>query len=560
VNGDIAVNLPNASQTLALRVTTSYQHLGGFIDAITLAPDGRRVLSTQADVNTTEASYSRAALLAQLGPNLQVEPSLTVGRLQSDGFGAQDDPPLKRQARRRVPAPEALQDKFALAGLDVRARVMGGGLTSTTSYWLRDPSYSEDGSDFLAQAYLPSFGLPGIYVSNAVKMSGQDRQYAQSLTFRREVSVGEITIGAMAEDFKRHSTLIWTAPDLLLAYPFLSAVAPGGLLYLAQDGFQRRELSTFGEFLTPITPRLQLTVGGRLSSYRTSSALNGQTNGALSDHAFSPSVALDANSASGAHWRVSWRRAVRPGAPNRVVPTAMQPTCAADYAAAGRPLTRQGQIPAYGPDSLDSLEGTYERPLANGTGALAVSAYRSNWHDIQQLYFPSCLVASFQNFGNARIDGADIRVNTKAPGDWTLSLTAAWTEARLTDDVPSLGGRAGDRVQNAPRWTYSVGASRSDELAANWHLDSALTYAYQGSSIRVSPRVNPAALQDGFGRWDASLTLSHDAAWLALRGENLTDEAPRVTNFLSSFGIVASRERAFTLRPRTIWFTVGANF
>ncbi|MDT9170960.1 TonB-dependent receptor domain-containing protein, partial [Escherichia coli] len=67
-----------------------------------------------------------------------------------------------------------------------------------------------------------------------------------------------------------------------------------------------------------------------------------------------------------------------------------------------------------------------------------------------------------------------------APG-LTLGGTLAFTDAKLTDNAPSIGGRSGDRLPLTPEWSGSLTADYRHAIRGDWTGAIGADYRYAGA-------------------------------------------------------------------------------
>jgi hypothetical protein len=236
----------------------------------------------------------------------------------------------------------------------------------------------------------------------------------------------------------------------------------------------------------------------------------------------------------------------RPGGPN-VLPPGAPPD-----------VPRQ-----YDSDRLTS----YELGLKSGGGpadkfAFDLSGFYLDWENIQLL----AVVNNFGingNGGTAVSKGFELGASVFPRSGLALSLNAAFTDARLTEDTdPVVGGKDGDRLPYVPKWSLGLNADYE------WTVKGR-SRAYVGGSLgytgdRTVQFVNRAAdgsirKADGF----ATLNLRAGAyvnRWsFEVYGKNLTDERG-ITSIDQAGPLPNGALPLGLIRPRSIGISVGTRF
>jgi outer membrane receptor protein involved in Fe transport len=123
---------------------------------------------------------------------------------------------------------------------------------------------------------------------------------------------------------------------------------------------------------------------------------------------------------------------------------------------ANDPVTGHPEAPpAFQADRLQSYEAGLKTETDNHRLALEIDGYSINWDDIQ--LFRSVNGFSFNgNAGRARIRGSELTLTAVPIRGLRLSGAFAYQNAKLVDAAPDLGGVAGERLPNVPRFTAAM--------------------------------------------------------------------------------------------------------
>jgi outer membrane receptor protein involved in Fe transport len=233
-----------------------------------------------------------------------------------------------------------------------------------------------------------------------------------------------------------------------------------------------REYAGFGSVTWHITPRLDLTGGGRYShnTQTTQQILDGALAGGFSE--------LDGKSSEGVFtWSVSPRlelsdhvavyarvaKGYRPGGPN-VVPPGAGPNYPTSFKA----------------DTLISYEAGIRGETRDKSFSIDASGYYLDWRNIQILTtFVTNVgpITADANGKGARSYGAELTATLRPIRGFSVVASTAYNNAKLTADTGS-GGFDGDQLPYAPKWTANVSADYE------WAMSDNVT-AFVGGDIRL---------------------------------------------------------------------------
>lgn len=132
-------------------------------------------------------------------------------------------------------------------------------------------------------------------------------------------------------------------------------------------------------------------------------------------------------------------------------------------------------------------------------------------------------VSALVNAGDASVNGAELTLEFQPIQGLRLGLNGAYTHATLSDDAPSLGGRAGDRLPFIPELSGAVTADYVFPLWRNWngHVGGGVRYVGQSfSQVESSPQ---AYRQDSYGALDLNADVSNPNWTIRIFARNVTD-------------------------------------
>jgi outer membrane receptor protein involved in Fe transport len=474
------VNVP-LSSTFAIRATGYYRELPGFIDSI-----GTAGSDVAKDINESESSGGRVSALYSPTDAFSLRLTAIMQNIRADSSSVVES----NSDTLDTLYGKFTQSRFVPEFRDTDYRIYNGvlnldlgfaTLTSSTSYNKLDSPFRDD--------------LTTLYSSLLVDFVGPN-EFAQYQTTRYDKFTQEVRLASPTND-----TFDWLVGayytkekgDLLQHF---EAVVPGSLTPIAgqpQLGdltlhSEYEETAAFASGTIHFGPRFDLTLGARYSE-NDQEAKQDQAGvlagGAVSypkatssEDVFTYSVSPKFKITDSASLYARVASGFRPGGPNVLPPNAPPEV-----------------PPTYDSDSLTSYEVGFKAESASRAYTFDVSAFHIDWEDIQ-LFTQVNDFGVNVNGGNATSDGFEATVTARPTQSLSLSLNAAYTDAKLDDDTgPLVGGLKGDQLPFTP--DFSVGASADYE----WTVAGDAT-AYVGGSLR----------------WLSDQTGSFDADFRALNG------------------------------------------
>lgn len=459
---NLVVNTP-ISDTVALRMSGSYQKEPGFIDSI-----GTAGSDVQKDINGARNYGGRASLLYKPGATFDLRLSAVVQNIATEAPSLVESDPDTLETLYGRPT----QSQYVPHRRDIHYRVFNGtanwnlglaSLTSSTSYGTQKQFAREDVSFNLSGLVEGAFGIPNeLYMGQELEV----KKFTQEL----RLSSNEGTT------FDWLAGLYYTDEDSALVQRY-HALVPGtmtpatGFPLLADIGLRAnyRELAAFANTTIHLSPVYDLDVGGRYSRNEQDARQVGD--GALaggpvdnradsSEGVFTYAVALKRKFGQRSAVYARAAKGFRPGGPN-VLPPNPEP---------GTPAT-------YASDSVMSYEAGIKTQSDDGAWSLDLSAFHIKWKDIQLL----AVVNGFgvnTNGAGATADGIELTAGWRPLRGLRLSANGSWNKARLdaaTD--PIVGGFKDDRLPFSPKYSAALLADYRFTLGAT-------TPAYTGVSVR----------------------------------------------------------------------------
>ena len=565
-------NVPLGAKA-AVRASGFYRSDSGFIDSIgnnpvpSLATPGVNVISgtrVANGLNALDRFGGRLAVLVEPSKRFSVTVGAQIQDIDTDASSVVDADPRSLEPLNPTPVQSSYQKEFN----DTKYRVYNGTidgdlgparLQSVTSYGTFETDFQSD----LAIATNLTGGPP--LSALVTQLFGNARTRPLSAVLPQTTSTDKFTqelrlVSAKSKAFDWLVGGYYTNEDSAIKQK-ITAVEAGtddvatGIPILADVALDStyEEIAGFANATWHATPRFDLALGGRLShnkqvaSQRSDGPLAGgpaqfdDVKSSESPFTFSFAPRFEIGKSSSIYGRVA--TGFRPGGPNVLPPAA----------------------PASVPRTYDSDRLTsYEIGLkAGGRPAdkfsLDLAGYYLDWEDIQLFL----IVNNFGingNGGTAASKGFEIAASAFPTSGLTLSVNAAYTDAKLTQDTSaSVGGKDGDPLPYVPDWSFGLNADYE------WTVKSR-TRTYVGGSLGYTGErpvaFNNRAADGSIRRADSYVSLNvragaYHGRWsVELYGKNLTNDLG-VTS-IGTAGPLPNGALGLSLtRPRTIGLSVG---
>jgi len=188
--------------------------------------------------------------------------------------------------------------------------------------------------------------------------------------------------------------------------------------------------------------------------------------------------------------------------------------------------------------------------------------YHIDWKDIQLNNSTASGVAYLANGGTAQSEGVELSLSWSPVHSLRLGLNTAWTDAKLTEDAPTLGGKSGDPMPGVPRWNASTSADYYFSLPGAWLAHAGADYRYTGKRDSGFESATYNWAEGGFGVVGLNVDVSKDIWTLRAYAKNLTNQHPQQhIGYLldAATGDVANLQST-VLQPRTIGLELDAQF
>jgi iron complex outermembrane recepter protein len=312
----------------------------------------------------------------------------------------------------------------------------------------------------------------------------------------------------------------------------------------------------FGEVSVEPINGVKATAGARHFSYNTDTAVVDQLY--LPALGYSPGVygpnisshesgqvykaGLSYKPTSGILVYSTWSQGFRLGSPA----TPISPLCG-DFTLPNGDTLVPGAVKS---DRTNNYEIGAKTSFLNGQAHVDASVYRVDWSRVPITVFNangSC-AAQF-NAGDARSRGVDLEAGLRIARHWDLELGASFTDAKLTQDVPSFdvpgSTTNGARLPGSPKFSGKGSVSYDFQAyGRNSYVRTDLLYV--GTYYNNLQQAGEAA--GGYFTANLNTGVQFSSTLLEFYVNNLTN-AEKLTWV---YATITADERAFRLRPRTI--------
>lgn len=533
----VGVNVPLVDDRLALRASFAHQHTPGYIDN---AATGER------DQNEFSQQGGRVALLWQAGEDVSLELSGMWQSVDADGNATAvfDWPSLRpvgdgRSDVNRVAQPFDKDVAYYAATLDW---ALGwADFVSATSYSDTTTRQVQDGSETFGILF-PLFGFPEglarFQLDLELEKWTQEFRLTSASGGRVEWLVGAFYTREDSENQQLVTAQFLDGAPIPGANPFAFAALP--TLY--------KEYALFGNLTYKFSDRFDLSLGARWARNDQSFAqitggfilpaitVPGESTESVWTYSLSPRFHLSEDAMLYARVASGYR----PGGPNVVI-TGLEP-------------------PQVDSDSLVNYELGIKSEFLDRRVLIDAAVFYMNWDDIQ-ITVAEGGVSYLDNAGTAKSRGVELTTLFKPAAGLQIGFNAAYTDATLTEDAPSVSGVDGDRLPSVPEWSASLTVDYSFPLRGDWagRIGGGLRYVDDRlSALQSDP---DAVVARAYSALDLNADISNDHWTFRLFVKNATDKRADLGNFLLTDGFGDPvHVTATPLQPRTVGVAVDVRF
>ncbi len=598
---DGVINIPLVKDRIAFRSTTGYYFDPGFIDypllvqtpGVSLAqPAGSGPITPaffdanlfrRKDLNFERTFTSRNQLLFQVLDDLSVNFTYAYQRTRTQGGQYNSDGVFgtgRYESAARFAEP--VTRSANLVSMEINAGVGGVfDLVSTTGYTEIRNNRRGDNTDLLLDLDYDYETFPAFTSFN--QTISKRKQINQEI---RLVSTHGGPFSWVLGGFFNEQKFQSDYTEFVPGHPWVDlATNPTEVEYASFNRSKITEKAVFGEGTFKITPQWQVTAGGRYFSY--TSQVAGRAVTPLLGDPISPydlPSAGGTSKKSGGVWKfnssykitpgvmiyATYSKGYRIGGPNTVAPCILplkpppfQNVCA---------LPNEQQ---FGPDTTKNLEVGIRAELFDRKLTLNMNAFKIDWEGIQVASSTiNGIVGITVNGGKAKSEGFEASFQLRPIDRLSIQGTYAFTNARLTEDVPAiiavnspagtypsrpiqLDALKGDRLPGSTRNSGSLGVNYTAPLG-NGELIADWTATYRGDVVsRLGWERAFGDKLPGFVLHRASLTYQTDKYSIGVFGNNIFNKyaVTAISNDRSRIGlndgVLLRYLRQSVINPRT---------
>jgi outer membrane receptor protein involved in Fe transport len=558
------VNLPIATDSVALRVSGFYRRDGGYIDNVNPVIGGL-------NVNSASVRGGRAALSAKLGSAVTLDVSALAQDITSRGTNTIDVDaktllPIYGNYKQNRFVKEQGRMRLRVYNATLRADLGDVKLVSSTTYQriffgeIGDATRSY-GAFLTANA--PVLGLfAGITIPANLGVRVNTIKHTERWSEEARASIDNV--GGFLD---LQGGVYWTRESDQNRIPgidYFSTATQAPIttvpaFAIAKIDSTYEEYSVFGTARVHLGDKFDVLGGLRYShdnqfydqDYR--GLLISISTGAIATGATTATLAATGKEkANITTWMVNPRFKVsdnlmvygraangyRPGGPNPAPPT--------------------GGIPAtFDPDKLTQYEVGFKASSGDNAFTADAALFYTDWNHVQ-IQTSGGGFNYLVNGGTARSQGGELSLRYKPVSGLSFGANAGYTDARLTANAPAAGGLKNDALPYVPHWTGSLTADYSASLGGDLKANFGASANYVGSRVSDYANKFPKTLP-AYATFDLRAGIDGGKWSLSGFAKNIGDKRAFVV--VGQEGLAASATAgqfysASLIQPRTI----GAEF
>jgi iron complex outermembrane recepter protein len=574
--GSAMVNIP-MGDVLALRVVGSDQYRSGWIDNVAVHPfpvtlgvpvqgnvQSAPITNDIHAANTMKLTGVRGTLLFQPNDSVSITATAMGQHMILGGYDLLDGSPTGPSPSRvydahyeAFPYREGIHDDIAIYGLTGTFNLGFADLTSATSYWDRLNWQTQDASESLY--YTNGGATPFVLVPYGEK--DPSHQISEEL---RLTSHDTGRLHWVAGVFYSSLRSVWVELSSNPAIAQLYPTIPDGSYFTSYNPYTVKQTALFTDGSFKITDKWKLAAGVRWYTYKSqqdeySWGFDGPFPAPppapaitrASDNGFNPRVNLSYEPTKDLNSYITASRGFRPGGANQLLPPPNE-----------YPFCSKGAL-TFGPDNAWNYEIGEKARFFNNRLTVNGDVYYIRWNGVQQVFTLQCGYQYYDNAGNGRSYGPELEINAKLSDAWTLSLSGAYTDAKITspnaeyhtylstlvfepDGVtrpcPAVG-RCVVPIMNVPKDTASASLTYETQLFGDYVLAARIDDAFVGTTPDVAyyfgytlPSYNISNLRFNLAHanWSASLfvdNLTNKVALLSANNTSFQFNIPQVVRY-----------------------------
>jgi outer membrane receptor protein involved in Fe transport len=610
-SGNAMLNLPFGDR-LALRLVGSDTYRSGWIDQVNLGTAGFPLtlgstsfgplnavtpVSVIKDANTERVWGGRATLLFKVSDDLSITAMVFKQSMALGGYDLLDSQPTSPQPGpvydahySAFPFREGVHDDVQIYGLTINANLGFADLTSATSYFDRLGWQTQDASESIY--WTNNGGSPFV----AIPYSERDpsRQFSQELRLSSHEG-GPLRWVAGAFYSELHSAWEEISNNAAMVPGYLPPPAPQpsaqtvfatGSFFTSYNPYTVSQIALFADGSYNIAEHWKLAAGLRWYKYNSrqdevswgfdgpnaneTAAFANLTTTRAADRGYNPRLNLSYEPTRDLNLYATASKGFRPGGANQILP----PPSAPPYCALPGPLS-------FGPDSAWNYEIGEKARMFDNWLTVNGDVYYIKWSGVQQVFTLLCGYQFYNNAGDGRSYGPELEVNAKLAEDWTLSLSGAYTDAKITSPsaayltylttqaVVAPGPSTNTYCQtaagctapilNVAKDTASVTLMYSTTVAGDYKLSARVSDSFTGTATDVAYYYGYQL--PSYSISNARLSLAHADWQVQLFVDNLTNKQALISANNTSFQFnIPQLVRYSTNQPRTFGTQINYHF
>lgn len=587
--GNLMLNFPLGDQ-FAVRIVLSDLYRSGWIDNITVQPFpvslsspvqgnvlGTPVTNIIRKANSETLYSGRIALLYKPNDDLSILATAMTQGLHMGGYDLLDGSPNTAVPYRvydahyeAFPLREGIRDDISIFGLTVNANLGFADLTSATSYWGRLGYQVQDASESIY--YSNQGGTPFVPVPYA------ERDPSHQLS--QEIRLTSHDIGAwhwVAGAFYSSLHSVWNE----IGRSPLNPTTPDGSYFISWNDYGVRQTALFADVSYKFNDQWKLAAGARYYDYAShQDEYSWGYDGPNPTPPANSKITTAKNSGGNPRVNLSYTpnpdltvyttisKGFRPGGANQILPPPTSP-----------PFCQQGAL-SFGPDSAWNYEIGEKARLFDNWLTVNSDVYYIKWTGIQQVLTLPCGYQFYDNAGDGRTFGPELEINAKLSSEWSASLSAAYTDAKITspnalytsfltsvahfpDGVtrpcPTNGGGCTAPIMNVVKDTASLSVVYATNVLGNYQFTARAAGQFVGSSYDVAYYFGYKLPSYALG--NARVGLARDNWSADLFVDNFTNKVALISANNTSFQFnIPQVVRYSTNQPRTVGVQVNYKF
>jgi iron complex outermembrane recepter protein len=535
--GHASVNVPLLPGTLGLTASFARENTPGVID---------NAVTGEKDQNAYSQQVGRVAVLWKPSDDLSLTVTGIQQKIEADNnLNVALDPtslrPIYGNLKNDNIVPETLDQDLDYFSATLNYNLGWGDLVSASSYSRTRTDTVTDATQIYG-VLVPEFGGPT--AKSGFDSDVELRKITEEVRLASKPSdtVEWLLGGFYSHENSQHNQVVTAQTLDGASIPGLDPLATVGLPSIF------REYAVFGDVTYKFNSSFDLSGGLRWA--HNSQVFDQISGGALSVTADQPGSSSQSvvTYSVGPRWHIT-------------SDTMAYARVASGYQAGGPNLAIPGVPPAVGADKLTNYELGVKSLLLDRRLQIDLAAFYIDWKNIQ-VGATNGVVDYLVNGGTASSKGFEFSTLYTPLEGLRLGLNAAYTDAKLTQDVPSIGGLSGDALPYVPKWSGSGTADYAFLQRGAWTARVGGGVRFTGAEVTEvehSPQAEPLK---SYGLLDLNAEVSDDRWTVRLFSKNVTNRVA-YTNLiqLTNAGTGAvTQVNGVPLQPREVGLGVDVKF